>query len=300
MWALGLALLTFLAGPASAQTPPGTAIDNVATGRYVGNGGASEVATSNLVGIVVALPRTPSTTVFLKHAPSNPSATLQTIGPEQCSLSGGAVGPFGPIAPPVSMAGVPIDLGAPVPLLGDGAYHAGEPVFVRVTDPDQNLSAAVVETVGFHESGHDGSKPWPVNDVESTWTVLDSRERDTHPRSAADVVVAPGTEIRSPVTGTVVAAQTYVLYCEHSDDLLFIEPDEQPGWQVRIFHISGLQVSVGDRVEAGVTVIAPSATQLPFVSQVDDETAEPSWPHVHIEIVDPSIPDRPTATPGCN
>ena len=160
--------------------------------------------------------------------------------------------------------------------------------------------AAIVETVGFHESGHDGSKPWPVNDVGSDWTVLDSRERDTHPRSAADVVVAPDTEIRSPVTGTVVAAQTYVLYCEHSDDLLFIEPDEQPGWQVRIFHISGLQVSVGDRVEAGLTVIAPRATQLPFVSQVDDETAEPSWPHVHIEIVDPSIPDRPTATPGCS
>lgn len=160
--------------------------------------------------------------------------------------------------------------------------------------------AAVVEAVGFHESGHDGSKAWPVNDVAAQWTVLDSRERDTHPRSAADVVVQPDTEIRSPVTGTVVAAQTYVLYCEHSDDLLFIEPDEQPGWQVRIFHISGLQVSVGDRVEAGVTVIAPGATQLPFVSQVDEETAEPSWPHVHIEIVDPSIPDRPTATPGCS
>lgn len=172
--------------------------------------------------------------------------------------------------------------------------------FATVEGIPVHYPAAVVETVGFHESGHDGSKAFDVGDIDSPWSVLDSRERDTHPRSAADVVVAPDTEIRSPVSGTVVAAQTYVLYCEHSDDLLFIEPDEQPGWQVRIFHISGLQVSLGDRVEAGVTVIAPRATQLPFVSQVDEGTAEPSWPHVHIEIVDPSIPDRPTATPGCS
>ena len=192
---------------------------------------------------------------------------------------------------------LPTPTATPIPRV---LYEQNFDRFAVVEGIALHYPAAIVETVGFHESGHDGSKAWPVNGVASQWTVLDSRERDTHPRSAADVVVAPDTEIRSPATGTVVAAQTYVLYCEHSDDLLFIEPDEQPGWQVRIFHISGLEVGVGDRVEAGVTVIAPRATQLPFASQVDEQTAEPSWPHVHIEIVDPRIPDRPTATPGCS
>ncbi len=37
---------------------------------------------------------------------------------------------------------------------------------------------------------------------------------------------------------------------------------------------------------------------LPFRSQVDDDTAVPHWPHVHVEVVDPSVPDRPTGG-GC-
>ncbi len=172
--------------------------------------------------------------------------------------------------------------------------------FAVVEGIDVHYPAAQVEMVGFHESGHDGSKRFEADLITGQWTTLNSRERDTDPHSAADVVVAPDTEIRAPVSGRVISASTYVLYCQYSDDLLYIEPDEHPGWQVRIFHISGLQVQVGDRVEAGVTPIAPAATILPFPSQVDGVTAEPSWPHVHIEIVDPSIPDRPTHTPGCD
>jgi hypothetical protein len=45
----------------------------------------------------------------------------------------------------------------------------------------------------------------------------------------------------------------------------------------------------------GTTVIAEAATQLPFSSQVDAFTATP-WPHVHIEVVDPSVPNRRGAT----
>jgi hypothetical protein len=73
---------------------------------------------------------------------------------------------------------------------------------------------------------------------------------------------------------------------------------------VKILHILGLEVSPGDRVEAGVTVIADHAHQLPFASQVDDiRTADPAWPHVHIEVTDPSIPNVPNGGSGsenCN
>jgi hypothetical protein len=31
---------------------------------------------------------------------------------------------------------------------------------------------------------------------------------------------------------------------------------------------------------------------------VEESTGEPPWPHVHIEVVDPSIHDRPTGA-GC-
>lgn len=127
---------------------------------------------------------------------------------------------------------------------------------------------------------------------------LESRERGTGSRTAADVVADPAMEIRAPVTGTVIRAGGYVLYCKHQDAFVVIEPDSRPGWEVKVLHINGNLVSAGDRVEAGVTVISSGPTPLPFDSQVDEFTAEPSWPHVHIEIVDPSIPDRPSPGGG--
>lgn len=95
-------------------------------------------------------------------------------------------------------------------------------------------------------------------------------------------------------------AGTYVLYCDDTDDYAVIEPDDRPGWEVKVLHITGVQVQAGQRVEAGVTVLAPRATILPFASQVDEHTADPAWPHVQVEVVDPSIPDRPNPGGGSN
>lgn len=155
-----------------------------------------------------------------------------------------------------------------------------------------------VEIIGFHESTHDGAQAMESTPSVVPWFVMESRDRDTGPTTAADIAVDPGREIRSPVTGTVLRAGTYVLYCEYSDDFLVVEPDERPGWEVKVLHINNVQRFAGDRVEAGVTVIADGPTPLPFRSQVDDATSAPSWPHVHIEVIDPSIPDRPSGG-GC-
>ena len=156
-----------------------------------------------------------------------------------------------------------------------------------------------VERVAFHQSNHDGARQLSALPSAVAPLTLEDRERDTGARGAADVVVDPATEIRAPVTGRVKRAGGYVLYCDHSDDYVVIEPDDHLGWEVKILHISGVKVRAGDRVVAGQTVIAPRPTQLPFESQVDEvRTADPAWPHVHIEVVDPTIRDRPTG-PGC-
>ncbi len=158
--------------------------------------------------------------------------------------------------------------------------------------------AARVEFIGFHEAGHDGARQQdPLDDI-APWTTMDSRDRGTGSRTAADIAVAAEAEIRSPATGTVIRGGTYVLYCQYSDDFVVIEPDAAPGWEVKMFHFSGLQVGVGDRVEAGVTVVGLHATPLPFESQVNEFLAEPANPHVHVEVVDPSIPDTRTGG-GC-
>jgi len=158
--------------------------------------------------------------------------------------------------------------------------------------------SALVERVGFHESNHDGARQLEPLPAAADPVTLEARERGTGSRTAVDVVVDPDTEIRAPVSGRVLNAGSYVLYCDHSDDFVVIAPDDRPGWQVKVLHIDGVVVRPGVRVRAGETVLAPRPTRLPFESQVEEVTARPAWPHVHIEVIDPSIPDRPSGR-GC-
>ena len=155
-----------------------------------------------------------------------------------------------------------------------------------------------VEAIGFHQSGQDGAQALTAVDTAVRWFTMASRGRDTARQGAADIVVEPDREIRSPVTGRVVRAGTYALYCDTVDQFAVIEPDDRPGWQVKVLHIEGLAVAAGDRVEAGVTRLAAHARVLPFPSQVEDDTGRPAWPHVHVEVIDPTVVDRPTG-PGC-
>lgn len=129
---------------------------------------------------------------------------------------------------------------------------------------------------------------------------MDSRGRGTAPRTAADIVSQPNIVIRAPVTGTVIRGGSYTLYCDIPDFYVVIEPDSRPGWEVKLLHMTGMFVKEGDRVQAGVTKIAPGPRVLPFESQVDETSPiQPAWPHVHLEVVDPSIPDVPGRGGGC-
>lgn len=155
-----------------------------------------------------------------------------------------------------------------------------------------------VEAIGFHQSGHDGAMPQTAVDGAARWFLQADRDRDTSLQGAADIVVEPDRALRVPVTGTVLRAGTYTLYCENVDQYAVIEPDAHPGWEVKVLHIEGLALTKGQHVDAGVTPLAARSRVLPFPSAVNDDTALPAWPHVHIEVVDPSVPDRPTG-PGC-
>ncbi len=168
--------------------------------------------------------------------------------------------------------------------------------FVTVGAVTLRLPSARIELIGFHESGNDGARQLEVLPTDVAITTMETRHRGTGSRSAADVVVDPTEEIRAPVTGTVIRGGGYTLYCDHRDEFVVIEPVGQPGWEVKVLHFEGLQVTAGDEVVAGETVIGTNAAILPFVSQIDELTAALAWPHVHIEVVDPSIPDRPSGS----
>lgn len=157
-----------------------------------------------------------------------------------------------------------------------------------------------VEHVGFHESNHDGARQMEIVQTTVVPLVLESRERLTGSHTAADIVTDPTEQIRAPVTGTVKRGGSYTLYCDTRDHYVVIDPDARPGWEVKVLHMNDLQVRKGQRVTAGRTVLSSGAHQLPFKSQVDEmATSQPAWPHIHIEVVDPSIPDRPSPGGGC-
>lgn len=171
-------------------------------------------------------------------------------------------------------------------------YLEPHPVFATVGGVEVHRPSREIELVGFHESSHDGARQLTVRDTSTPTMTLPSRYRRTGSRTAADAVAAPHREVLAPVTGTVVRAGSYVLYCRYSDHYLVIEPDAHPGWEVKLLHFRGLQVAAGDRVEASTTVVGTAPRTLPFESQVDDYSQPRNWPHVHVEVVDPSIPDR--------
>lgn len=136
-------ILSCLTGIALAQTPvQGDLIVNSAQLTSVN---MAAVSASNTVTTVV---RTKSVIEFLEYAPSATGATKVTVPATAYRAGTTATSPFVTLPPPVPAGSTtPIDLQQPVPLETAGVFHEGEPIFVRVTDPDQNLDRTRTDTI---------------------------------------------------------------------------------------------------------------------------------------------------------
>ncbi len=135
--------------PAMAAVPAGTVISNTAVATYADGPASTRInRNSNTVRVTTVARRTPSTTEFFSYAPLLPGAQTVTVVPGAYRPGSDPTLPFTPLALPVPAGSTtPIDLSKPVPLARATAYHAGEPVFVQVTDPDQNLDPSKTETI---------------------------------------------------------------------------------------------------------------------------------------------------------
>lgn len=173
--------------------------------------------------------------------------------------------------------------------------------------PIVNVSDEVV-LVGFHEAAGPGplpltpervvedhnagaEKPSPAGtsagETDVDLVVLPSRGRAAQPTTAIDLAVPEGQPILSPVTGTVITVDRYALYGQHQDQIIRIAPDGRPDLAVKMMHLTGPSVQVGQRVVAGQTPIAAGAQRFPFPSQIDRLTEERDGsvgPHVHMEL----------------
>ena len=92
--------------------------------------------------------RTPSTTKFFSYAPQVSGALLFNIAQGAYLPGSDPSLPLVTLPPPVPAGSTtPIDLSQPVPLIPVTFYHVGEPIFVQVSDLDQNLDPSRAETI---------------------------------------------------------------------------------------------------------------------------------------------------------
>ena len=127
-------------------TAPGTIVRNVGSVAYEAAPGASRTARSNEVSLAVEpLPSRASIRLARYEAAS---AGSSTAGPTQCRAGSGFVA----LGAPAPQGVGPLDPLAPIPMQDTTVAHAGDPIFVRVVDPDRNRDGGAIETVDIRVS----------------------------------------------------------------------------------------------------------------------------------------------------
>ena len=148
LFLLSFLFILLLSSSGWCATPSGTIISNVATATYTPGPTGSQVKVSSPVASVTSVvSRTKAVIEYLQYAPTAPGAQNISVQPTASSSSGSLTGPFTPLGAPIPAgATTPLDLTQPVPLISPTQFHVGEPVFIRLTDGDQNNDPAVAET----------------------------------------------------------------------------------------------------------------------------------------------------------
>lgn len=155
------------------------------------------------------------------------------------------------------------------------------PIFARTGGVALALPSHNVRYAGFHQASARNIQSLRPSGKARTRR-LPSRRRGTGRTTAIDIVMRPGEDVRSPVTGRVVEVRAYRLYGKYPDYRVRIVPSGNRGLLVTALHVKNPRVRVGQNVKAGRTVIAGSVRKFPFFSQVDGYSGKP-WGHVHIE-----------------
>jgi hypothetical protein len=178
------------------------------------------------------------------------------------------------------------------------------PMFARGGGVGLNLTSGRVVAVAFHEASMDDAvalrptgvcvvcrnrtkfEPPAATEVDLEYLVLDSRGRSQAATSAADLVMPRGTEVLSPVSGTVVDVKRYRLYYRYPDVRIEIRPEDSPDHRVVVIHLEQVKLEEGEELEAAITPLGV-VRRFPFESQVD-RYVRGSLPHVHMEVKAPA------------
>ncbi len=137
------AALATVSTTAMAATDPGVVISNTAQLQFTRQGiGATETVTSNTVNATVVPVPSASTLSVLRFTDAGGATQNTTAGPTQCLLNSG----FSNLPQPVFANGSTVDAAQLLALTNTDTVHAGDAVFLQVSDADQNRNAAVIDT----------------------------------------------------------------------------------------------------------------------------------------------------------
>ena len=143
--ALSVVLYLLAATPARAVSPQqGDQIINIVSVS------AANIDTPPVSSIstVTTVMRTPSTIEYLQYAPTTSSSTPVPVVTGSYRSGASSSAPFLPLpAPTMAGATSAIDLSSPLALTPISQVHQSDPLFIRVTDLDQNLNRLARETI---------------------------------------------------------------------------------------------------------------------------------------------------------
>lgn len=119
---------------------------------------------------------------------------------------------------------------------------------------------------------------------DPAYFVEDSRGRGTYSTTACDVQSKAGAAVLSPVNGTVLAAEGYMLYGSYPDLRVLISIDGYPGYHLAALHMSSVAVSRGQRVQAGKTVIGTVRDLVPYFNSGPNQYTREEGNHTHVQV----------------
>ena len=131
------------------------------------------------------------------------------------------------------------------------SYDYALPLETQLPEADYN-TAADTRTIRVNREQDAKPADWADADVLHLWRTTDATEMDT----SIDLGAPAGTEVRAPVSGTVVLVRDYELYDEMPDIEVHIQPEGRADLDCVLIHLTDACVKAGDKVEAGITPIA--------------------------------------------
>ncbi len=141
---LACGLLGTMLTPVAQASSHGVAIANTAQISYT-IAGFPQTRFSNTVTTTPTVVRTAATITVLRYWPPNPAANPTNVPLSSYQTAGGGTVAVGDVYLPGAAS--PLNLGSPVPLAAASVILGGEPIFVQVRDPDQNLDPGLAETL---------------------------------------------------------------------------------------------------------------------------------------------------------